>query len=101
MPSFHDAMTTPAPPEAVWKILYDPARFPRWWGGARRIGEVAASCPVSDLRFEWRLEAVGRGTRISVDVEIPEREAHRLAAQRETIAASLARLADLAQALSR
>jgi hypothetical protein len=38
------------------------------------------------------------GTPISVDVEIPEREAHRLAGQRDVISSSLARLAALAAA---
>ena len=59
---------------------------------------VVISCLVSDLRFEWRLEPEGDGTRISVDVEIPEAEAHRLAGQRGIIAASLARLAEVAAA---
>ena len=33
MPAFDDATTTPAPPEEVWKALYDPARYPSWWVG--------------------------------------------------------------------
>ena len=33
MPSFHDTAETPAPPEEVWKLLYDPSRFPEWWAG--------------------------------------------------------------------
>jgi uncharacterized protein YndB with AHSA1/START domain len=37
MLSFDDAATSPAPPEEVWKVLYDPARFPQWWAG---IGSV-------------------------------------------------------------
>jgi hypothetical protein len=117
----------------VWKILYDPARFPDWWVGfetvetdageggderhftmypdgypdfpmpqvlrtARDQGRVTVSCLVSDLRFEWRLEPVEEGTRITVEVEIPEREAHRLDGQREVISSSLARLAALAAA---
>jgi uncharacterized protein YndB with AHSA1/START domain len=133
MPTFNDATTTTAPPEEVWKILYDPSRFPDWWVGfetvavekasaagerrytmypdgypdfpipqvlrsSRDEGSVVVSCLVSDLRFEWHLEAVDRGTRISVEVEIPEREAHRLDGQREVISASLARLAGAAAA---
>jgi hypothetical protein len=39
--------------------------------------------------------ADGEGTRISVDVELPEEEAHRLDGQREVISGSLARLARL------
>jgi uncharacterized protein YndB with AHSA1/START domain len=132
MPEFRDTTTTPAAPEEVWKILYDPVRFPDWWVGfetveagagegderrytvypegypdfpmpqvlrtARDEGRVTVSCLVSDLRFEWRLEPVPDGTRIIVEVEIPDREAHRLEGQREVISSSLARLAALAAA---
>jgi uncharacterized protein YndB with AHSA1/START domain len=131
MPTFHDTTISSAPPEEVWKILYDPARFPEWWVGletvqteadsgaeerrytmypdgypdfpmpqvlrtSREQSRVVVSCLVSDLRFEWRLAAADQGTQISVDVEIPEREAHRLDTQRAVIAASLVRLAELA-----
>ena len=126
MPSFNDSVTSEAPPEEVWKLLYDPSRFPDWWTGIGTIevqdqGEytmypegypdfpmaqlldtkreqqrVTVSCLVSDLRFEWRLEPAGDGTMITVDVEIPETEAHRLEQQREIIQGSLSRLAQVA-----
>jgi uncharacterized protein YndB with AHSA1/START domain len=126
MPSFHDAASSSAPPEEVWKLLYDPSRFPDWWAGVetvevRSAGEytmypdgypdfpmaqlldtardrqrVTVSCLVSDLRFEWRLEPDGAGTRITVDVEIPASEQHRLDTQREIIGASIRRLARIA-----
>ena len=126
MPSFHDTTTSSAAPEEVWKLLYDPARFPDWWDGIDTIevkgqGEytvypegypdfpmaqlldtqreerrVTVSCLVSDLNFEWRLQPDGDGTRIDVDVEIPEPEARRLNTQREVISSSLRRLAQLA-----
>lgn len=126
MPSFHDTATSSAPPEDVWKLLYDPSRFPDWWAGIGTVevigdGEytmypdgypdfpmaqildtrrtehrVTISCLVSDLRFQWRLEATGEGTLIAVDVEIPESEAHRLETQREVISTSVKNLADLA-----
>ncbi len=126
MPSFHDSATAAAPPEEVWKLLYDPSRFPDWWAGVGtvEVGDqsrytmfpdgypdfpmaqllesrqeerrVTISCLVSDLRFEWRLEAVEGGTEVSVDVEIPDAEAHRLESQREIISASMRRLAQLA-----
>ncbi|MBV8953585.1 MAG: SRPBCC family protein [Solirubrobacterales bacterium] len=126
MPSFRDVATTAAAPEEVWKLLYDPARFPDWWAGIGSIevgGEgrytlypdgypdfpmaqlldthrdqqrVTVSCLVSDLRFEWRLEPDGAGTRITVEVEIPDAEAHRLADQRDVIGNSMKRLAALA-----
>jgi uncharacterized protein YndB with AHSA1/START domain len=128
MPQFDDAITTDAPPEEVWKLLYDTSRFPDWWEGvetaenrdggvtiypdgypdfpmpqdihsSRDAGRVQISCLVSDIRFEWRL-AVENGpptrTRISVAVEIPEEEAHRLQRQREVASASLRNLAELA-----
>jgi uncharacterized protein YndB with AHSA1/START domain len=41
MPSFHDSADTQAPPEEVWKLLYDPARFPDWWAGIGTV-EVGA-----------------------------------------------------------
>ena len=62
----------------------------------RHEQRVTVSCLVSDLRFEWRLQLDGDGTLISVDVEIPEAEAHRLDTQREVIRASMRRLAELA-----
>jgi len=126
MPSFHDAAISSAPPEDVWKLLYDPSRFPDWWAGigtvevtgdgeytmypdgypdfpmaqildtARTEQRVTVSCLVSDLRFEWRLEPTDDGTLITVDVEIPESEAHRLDTQREVISASVKNLAQLA-----
>jgi len=135
MPSFQRSTTAAAPPEEVWKVLYDPSRFPEWWAGMEAVevktlpadsGEpipyimyptgypdfpmpqqlqtapaqqsVVISCLVSDLRFEWRLEPLdgGRATRISVNVDIPPAESHRLETQHDIIEASLTRLADLA-----
>jgi len=126
VPSFHDIATSSAPPEAVWKLLYDPSRFPDWWAGIGTVDvqdegqytmypdgypdfpmaqlletrrdqqRVTVSCLVSDLRFEWRLAPEGEGTLITVDVEIPESEAHRLETQREVISSSMRRLAELA-----
>jgi len=135
MPTFHDAADSPAPPEEVWKLLYDPSRFPDWWVGVETVERgdggftmypegypdfpmpqtfetdrddrgVRISCLVSDLRYTWRLAPAGDpilggptgagGTRITVDVEIPESEAHRLEGQREAVHASLQRLAALA-----
>jgi uncharacterized protein YndB with AHSA1/START domain len=126
MPSFHDTANSAAPPEEVWKLLYDPSRFPDWWAGIGTVeiagdGEytmypdgypdfpmaqlleahqdqqrVTVSCLVSDLRFDWALEPTADGTLITVDVEIPDAETHRLDTQRRVINASMRRLAQLA-----
>jgi uncharacterized protein YndB with AHSA1/START domain len=125
MPTFDDAASTTAPPEEVWKALYDPARFPEWWTGVATVepdddggytmypdgypdfpmpqtirtadGRVTVSCQVSDLVFEWQLsELPDGGTRIAVHVDIPDAEAHRLDGQRADIHESLTRLAALA-----
>jgi uncharacterized protein YndB with AHSA1/START domain len=37
LPTFDDATTTTAPVEEVWKLLYDPTRFPEWWEGIETI----------------------------------------------------------------
>lgn len=137
MPSFQRIATAAASPEDVWKVLYDPSRFPEWWAGIETVEvktlpagtggptsytmyptgypdfpmpqqlqtapaqqSVVISCLVSDLRFEWRLEPLdgGRTTRISVHVDIPPAESHRLETQTGIIEASLTRLADVAAA---
>ena len=128
MPTFDDSATAAAPVEEVWKLLYDPTRMVEWWEGIERVDPTGAdeitiypdgypdfpmpqelrtasdgrgltiSCLVSYLVFEWRLEPLGDDTRISVHVEIPEEEAHRLEAQRAGVSASLRSLAALATA---
>jgi hypothetical protein len=129
MPTFEQSTVSSAVPEEVWKLLYDPARFPEWWAGVGSVttaggtgdytmfpdgypdfpmpqaletsqdsGSVKISCLVSDLCFDWRLRPSGTGTEISVHVEIPDSEAHRLDTQRDIIRQSLIRLADLAAA---
>ena len=128
LPTFDDSATSEAPVEEVWKLLYDPARMVEWWEGVERVersgeGEITVypdgypdfpmpqelraagdgrgltiSCLVSYLVYEWRLEPLDPGTRISVHVEIPEEEAHRLETQRAGVSASLRSLAALATA---
>src|SRR5579863_8038962 len=108
MPSFIDSAISAGAPEEVWKLLYDPSRFPDWWAGIGTVEvmdpgqytmypdgypdfpmpqlldtrqdqhRVTVSCLVSDLCFEWRLAPAGDGTVITVDVDIPEAEGHRL-----------------------
>jgi uncharacterized protein YndB with AHSA1/START domain len=126
MPEFEEHARSDAPPENVWKLLYDPDRFPDWWAGVGSVepgqagtytmypegypefpmpqrlrvsgSGVTISCLVSDLVFEWRLAPLdgGSATNITVHVKIPETEAHRLAVQQDVISRSLSRLAALA-----
>ena len=128
MPTFDDSTSTSAAPEDVWMLLYDPLRFPEWWTGIESTttegdGDytmfvdgypdfpmpqaldarphdraVTISCMVSDLVCNWRLEPVDTGTKISVHVDIPDKEAARLDMQRDIIASSLRRLGELAAA---
>jgi Polyketide cyclase / dehydrase and lipid transport len=129
MQTFDQSAVSAAPPEEVWKLLYDPGQFPLWWAGTGSVetgsdvgeytmypegypdfpmpqaletsqenGAVKISCLVSDLCFDWRLRSSGSGTEISVHVEIPDREAHRLDAQRDIIRRSVRHLAELAAA---
>jgi uncharacterized protein YndB with AHSA1/START domain len=126
--TFDDSATSDAPVEEVWKLLYDPARMAEWWEGIERVepsgeGDITVypqgypdfpmpqalraaadgrgltiSCLVNYLFFEWRLEPLDPGTRISVHVEIPDDEAKRLEDQRAGVSASLRSLAALATA---
>jgi hypothetical protein len=72
--------------------------MPQALASSREHGTVKISCLISDLSFAWRLRPSGTGTEISVHVEIPDREAHRLDAQHAIIRQSLTRLAELASA---
>jgi uncharacterized protein YndB with AHSA1/START domain len=128
MPGFELTGRVRAPVEEVWKLLFDPARFPEWWAGVATVrtegpgsytvwseghpdfpipqrlrtdhaaGRVVISCQVSDIDITWQLAESGDGTGISVRVDIPEAEAHRLDGQRALVGASLAALAGLAEA---
>jgi uncharacterized protein YndB with AHSA1/START domain len=130
MPGFTLSAGCRAPVEEVWKLLFDPARFPDWWAGIETVrknapGEftqwatgypdfpmphklrvdqvserVTISCQVSDVEFVWQLAEAGPGTSINVNVSLPEREAHRLDGQRQVISESLRRLTALAEAAS-
>ena len=130
MPEFALSASCRAPVEEVWKLLFDPARFPEWWVGIETVhadapGEftqwptgypdfpmpqklrveqarerVTVSCQVSDIDVVWQLAESGTGTSIQVNVSLPEREAHRLDGQHQVIEESLRRLSALAEAAS-
>jgi uncharacterized protein YndB with AHSA1/START domain len=126
VPTFTMTGHADAPVEEVWKLLFDPSRFPEWWDGVETVradspgsyvmwpagypdfpmpqqlrtdrdqGRVTVSCQVSDIDVCWQLSEQGPGTDIDVRVDLPEAEARRLATQRDVIARSLTRLAELA-----
>jgi uncharacterized protein YndB with AHSA1/START domain len=128
MPGFALSTQCRAPVEEVWKLLFDPARFPDWWTGIETVrtggpGEftlwptgypdfpmpqklrvdqvnerVTVSCQISDIEFTWQLAEAGDGTSIQVTANLPESEAHRLDGQHEVIRESLRRLTALAEA---
>jgi uncharacterized protein YndB with AHSA1/START domain len=130
MPGFELSAGCRAPVEEVWKLLFDPTRFPQWWVGIETVrtdepGEftlwpagypdfpmpqklradkandrVTVSCQVSDIDIVWQLAEDGTGTSINVNVSLPEREAHRLDGQHQVIEESLRRLMALAEAAS-
>jgi uncharacterized protein YndB with AHSA1/START domain len=126
MPSFDLSTRAQAPVEEVWKLLHNPTRFPEWWVGVETVrsdndgaftiwpagypdfpmaqrlrsqradGRVTISCLISDLEFRWQLQEAGGATDIEVHVEIPDQEAARLDTQRDILAQSISRLAELA-----
>jgi uncharacterized protein YndB with AHSA1/START domain len=130
MPGFALSASCRAPVEEVWKLLFDPARFPQWWVGIETVRadapgtftqwptgypdfpmpqklrvdqaheRVTISCQVSDIDVVWQLAEAGAGTSIHVTVSLPEQEAHRLDGQHRVIEESLHRLAALAEAAS-
>jgi hypothetical protein len=120
MASFDDQADTVAAAEEVFKLLYDPRQFPRWWGcmqiegnpapskhpdfGLPRVlssnrsdGRVTISCSLADIVFDWRLEELPEGgTRISVHVDVPDAYRLDLEGQRAVVGMSLQQLADVA-----
>lgn len=45
MQTFDQSTVSSAAPEEVWKLLYDPGRFPEWWAG---IGSVTSAGGTGD-----------------------------------------------------
>jgi hypothetical protein len=75
MPTFDDETTTSAPVEEVWKLLYDPSRFPEWWTGvetvdpAGRDGEGDITLypeGYPDFPMPQQLRADGDGKRLTI-----------------------------------
>ena len=127
MPEFEDVRPCGAPASEVWKLLFDPTRFPEWWAGMDRVEQssetvtrymsawpdfayptrvtarteesrVVISCMLSDIVHEWTLEPADTGCAVRVRIEVPEPEAARLEAVADETRASLIRLIALAEA---
>lgn len=126
MPGHEERAICRARASEVWKLLYDPARFPDWWAGLERVEEaggavsrymaawpdfayptrvetgraddrVVISCLLSDIVHEWVLEPHPEGCAITVRLDVPDDEAARLPALAEEARASLIRLVGLAE----
>lgn len=130
MPGFALSALCGAPVEEVWKLLFDPARFPEWWAGIGTVrtdapdeftlwpkgypdfpmpqklrvdqanDRVTVSCQVHDIEFIWQLAESGGGTSIRVTATLAEHEADRFDLQHQLIEKSLRRLTALAEAAS-
>lgn len=99
MLAFDDTARSEAPPEEVWKVLYDPVRFTEWWEGMETtsVGDgeftfqqvgvpelqipnrletrreeqtVVVSCLLHDLVFHWRLEPLEGGRATQISVHL-------------------------------
>jgi uncharacterized protein YndB with AHSA1/START domain len=55
VPSFEDSAVSEAPPEEVWKLLYDPSRFPEWWAGIATV-EQPEQQDAGRKRFTYYME---------------------------------------------
>jgi hypothetical protein len=128
MPEFTLTARAAASVEEVWKLPFDPTRFPEWWAGIEtvqvvspdaytiwvdsapgfpmpqqlridtRAGWVTMSCQVSDIDFSWRLAETSDDTEITARAAVPPHECDRLAYVREMVSASLGALTALAEA---
>lgn len=53
MPGFEQTARCRAPAEEVWKLLYDPARFPEWWAGVERVEGTGGGDTVHRYTGAW------------------------------------------------
>jgi hypothetical protein len=123
MGTFNEVAESSGSPNAVWKLLYDPEQFSRWWGcfeadapeptshvafpmpevvaSDRGDGRITVSCLVRDIAFDWHLSSLpGGGTRIELQVTVPDGYGLGEQPQRDVIAFSVGRLARLAEEMA-
>jgi hypothetical protein len=99
--------------EEVWKLLFDPSRFPEGWVGVETVRADSSDSYVlwptgyPDFPMPQQLRTDRAAARVTIScqvsdidvrVELPEAEAHRVSTQRAAIGRSLRRLAELAAA---
>src|SRR3979411_2624772 len=72
MPTFDQTTVSSAAPEEVWKLLYDPARFPDWWAG---VGTVEVS---SSANGEYTLYPDGHPALPMAQLLDPQRDEQRV-----------------------
>jgi hypothetical protein len=123
VPDFTNVAESGGSPTAVWKLLYDPEQFSRWWGcfaadaaeptshpvfpmpevvaSDRGDGRMTVSCLVRDIAFDWHLSPLpDGGTRIELRVTVPDGYGFHEQPQRDVIAFSVGRLARLAEEIA-
>ena len=72
MPTFADVTTSTAPVEEVWKLLYDPSRFPEWWEGMEtvssraRTGSRCTRAAIRTFRCHRPLSSDDDGHRVTI-----------------------------------
>lgn len=127
MIDFEETVVCRAPALQVWKLLYDPARYPEWWAGITRSEPTADGavvqhsawehgdlpllitatrdspgvvirCPATGKVLSWALEPHPDGCRVRVRVQVPDGEHELLRTSRESMLATLPRLAATAEA---
>ena len=99
MPRYEARRTLPAPPEAVWEVLADPARWPEWWPGLVEAEPTVRRALAPGAL--WQLEGTNRsgvfgrapqlgGTLLVLDVVLLERVAFQLSTERADVELDLA-----------
>jgi hypothetical protein len=124
----HAESACAAPAREVWKLLYDPVQFARWWPGWEHIepgqgsaltrydarwpdfayptkvstdpstGRVVVSCLLSDIVHTWSIDPAANGCKINVDVAIPATEAGRADEAANVLQQALSALVSVAEA---
>ena len=59
MPQYAASRTLPAPVEAVWAVLEDPARWPDWWPGLVGVSSTVRRALAPGAH--WQLQGSDRG----------------------------------------